>query len=99
MKRKVELTAIIVNDQGEVFTHWASGCSINPSGYESYYSVPQFAKTRTIVKGDADFWPSLLSGSKRKHYTIHKPHLFPSEESARKAMRKMWGFHRMAVVS
>ncbi len=92
------MTAIIVNDRGEVFTHWASACSISVSGYETYYSVPQFARPKTIVIGDNDFTPYSLRNSRRRHYTINKPYLFSTVEAAQKARDRMWGL-RIAVVS
>jgi hypothetical protein len=91
------MTAIIVNDKGEVFTHWASACSISVSGYETYYSVPNFAKTQTLFIRDNDFTPYSLHKSRRRHYTINKPYLFNSVESAEKARSRMWG-QRTAVV-
>jgi hypothetical protein len=86
---KKSTTAVIVNDRGEVFTHWASGCTISASGYETYYLIPQFAKTRTITIGEWDFIPSSLLFSKRRHFTINKPHLFSSVRSAETCLRKI----------
>lgn len=92
------MTAIIVNDRGEVFTHWASACDVSASGYETYRSVPQFAKPKTIVILDNDFTPYSLRNSRRRHYTVNKPYLFNSIEAAQKAVRRM-GFRRVAIVS
>lgn len=92
------MTAIIVNDRGEVFTHWASACDISASGYETYRSVPQFARPQTLTIEDNDFTPYSLRNSRRRHYTINKPYVFNSAEAAKKAMARMWS-SRLAVVT
>jgi hypothetical protein len=91
------MTAIIVNDRGEVFTHWASACSIGVSGGETYYSVPNFARTQTIVAQPNELWPAWLVRTQRRHYTINKPYLFSSKKAAERALSRMWG--RLAVVT
>ena len=93
-----EVTAIIVNSRGEVFTGWHSACSISPSGYESYYPVPSFQKTQTIIRKENEFWPCWRS--KRIYRTVGKPYVFSSRIAAEKAARKMhFHFGHLAVVS
>jgi hypothetical protein len=95
---KEKLTAIIVNDRGEVFTHWAMRVSFTPAGTELFYMVPQFAKAETLVMGEDQFAPEWRTRSKRRHFTINKPYVFSSRETAEKAMRKMRAM-RVAVVT
>lgn len=97
--KKTELTAIIVNDKGGVFARWAMRVSFTVTGAENFYMVPQFAKTETIVREPWQFWPSCMAQSKRQHYTINKPYVFSSVRSAEKAMQRMYGCGRKAVVT
>lgn len=93
------MTAIIVNDKGEVFTHWALACTVTAWGSEEYHSVPQFGRTETVVVRDNDFRPFWLTDKHRRHYTINKPYVFSSVDTAKKALARMWPRHRLAVVS
>ncbi len=92
-----QVTAIIVNARGEVFTGWAMAISYGVSGGESFYRVPQFAKTKTLVRTEDCLWPSDIG--KRGHYTINKPYVFSCREYAEKAASKMYAVGRIAVVT
>jgi hypothetical protein len=98
--KKVELTAIIVNDNGEAFVRWAMRVAFTVTGAEDFYMVPVFAKQETVVFGDPFYFqPEWMSRSKRRHYTVNKPYVFSSVRSAEKAMQRMYGCGRKAVVT
>jgi len=97
--KKTERTAIIVNDKGEVFTRWAMRVSFTASGAEDFYMVPQFYKTYTVVRRDNDFWPVFMEQSTRRHYTLNKPYVFSSVRAAERALNRMRGYRRAAIVS
>jgi hypothetical protein len=93
-----QVTAIIVNAHGEVFIGWGMRMSFTPSGWETWYRVPQFAKTKTILKGPGlEWWPWKSTG--RCYRTINKPYVFSSREQAETAASKMYAAGRIAVVS
>lgn len=96
---KEEKTAIIVNDKGEVFTHWAMRVSFTASGAEDFYMVPQFYKTYTVVFDENNFWPMSMANSRRKHYTVNKPYVFSSVRTAERALKRMRGYYRAAIVT
>jgi len=97
--KKQETTAIIVNAKGEAFIRWAMGVSYTVTGAEDFYTVPVFAKQETVVIGEHDFMPCWMLKSKRRHYTLNKPYVFSSVRSAEKAMQRMYGCGRKAVVT
>ncbi len=90
-------TAVIVNSRGEAFVRWHSHCSVSESGYETYYSVPYFAKERVARYEECGIWPSDVP--KDEPWITDRPHVFASEQSARRAMRRMSCFAELAVVS
>ncbi len=90
-------TAVIVNDRGEAFVRWHSHCSISESGFESYYSVPYFAKERVARYEECKIWPADVPRDKPWH--LDRPHVFASRQSAERAMGRMFFGGRLAVVS
>lgn len=92
-----EVTAIIVNDRGEVFVGWRSACSISGNGWEDYYTVPEFGKPVSTTIGPNDFRMSHQKDGDVMHY--NEPYVFSSVRAAKKAMERIYGKGELAVVS
>lgn len=90
-------TAVIVNDRGEAFVGWRSHVSISVSGFETYYSVPYFAKERVFRHSEGDFWPSGVP--RDELWRVDSPRVFASEQSARRSMERMMCGGQLAVVT
>jgi hypothetical protein len=82
------MTAIIVTDLGEAFTHWASASSYSPSGFgEEYHIVPAFGIPKKVKVEKFDLHPF---GTKvGDTYWINEPFLYDSVSSATRAMKRM----------
>jgi hypothetical protein len=89
--------AIIVNDRGEAFVRWHSHCSLSESGFETYHSVPFFAKEKVLHYEECSLWPT--EAPKDRPWRLNRPYVFASARSAERAMRRMLCFGRLAVVS
>lgn len=89
---------VICNDRGEVFTHWASACSISPSGCEDYYSVPEFGRQQLYEHKPGDFNPHDFDLSFMHGHRVNDPHVFASRRAAEKAMRRIYGRGQLAIV-
>lgn len=90
-------TAIIVNDRGEAFIGWRSHCSLSESGFETYHSVPFFAKEKVLYYEKSSLWP--MDAPKDEPWRLNRPYVFASVRSAERAMGRMLCFGELAVVS
>lgn len=91
-------TAIIVTDQGEAFLHWASATRYSPSGFEEYYSTPEFGIPKQVVAKEGDLRP--FGTEIGDTYWINEPFLYDSVDSAKKSLSRMQLLtsRRLAVV-
>jgi len=95
--RPAERTAIIVNDRGEVFVGWRSAVSLSESGYETYYSVPCFARVKRVVVEPGHLRP--MGTEVGDVYYLNSPKVYGSVRAAERAARRIGGFpSRLAVV-
>jgi hypothetical protein len=95
--KKADRTAIIVNDLGEAFTGWFSGCAFSPSGSESYYSFARFARREWMPAGSHP----LFERYPPEGCWVDEPKVFSSPRAAERALVRIrrYHFHEVAVVS